>query len=60
MTSKEVKVCPFDSSHFIDPSKFAKHLEKCKSPSRKDFEKCKWDPLHYIHFTKIEEHEKCR
>lgn len=54
--SKTFLLCPFDKTHIIDPDKFKKHLEKCKSPYRKDFVQCQYDPLHWVLLPEIMKH----
>lgn len=55
---KEVCICPFDKNHIVEATKIKKHIEKCKSPTRANFQQCKYDPYHWFKPNLIEKHEK--
>ena len=42
--------CPFDKNHKIESAKLLKHINKCKSPSRRDYAQCPYNPLHWVNF----------
>jgi hypothetical protein len=50
------KICPFDKNHVIEAEKLAKHIKKCKAPTRRDFEGCPFNPIHWVHFQELEQH----
>jgi hypothetical protein len=49
--------CPFDKTHIFVASKWKKHVEKCKSPARREYEQCRYDPYHWVYFKEIDAHE---
>lgn len=54
---KQTGVCPFDKNHIIDPAKLLKHIKKCKSPTRRDFDECPFNPYHWVNFQELEQHK---
>ena len=57
---KELYCCPFDNNHIIDAKKYEKHVLKCKSPNRKDFRQCPRNPYHWVHFSRLQDHQLCK
>lgn len=45
---KKMFICPFDEAHVIEETKINKHILKCKSPNRENFEQCPFNQMHWI------------
>ncbi len=54
---KQYSYCPFDSNHLIESCKLLKHIKKCRSPTRRDFVECPFNPYHWLNFHEMDEHQ---
>jgi hypothetical protein len=53
---KQYSYCPFDNNHLIESCKLLKHIKKCRSPTRRDFVECPYNPYHWLNFHEMDEH----